>query len=490
MAVVHQSVPIPARLNANDGDDVKFEHFKHVLEDPKTTVSELFAMLRLWEPLVQEKVGAVAYHMINKGATVHDRDALTDLTILHFVCKSGAAGVGNDRGAADVARDLLKQGADVNATSCWTNMTPLHYAAFFGSAAVIDVLAKESKGNLDTAVRSAEFDGGTPLHLAAMAGSAEAVSMLLRHGADALETDDNGRTPLECAQIIAQSPGDDTPDDTWEEITTALKNAIKKSKQLGYRTPSKAPKSISRSTARMTTPSRGTRTSQIPTPSRNHSSGETANVGDKVVVQGGHHGVVRFRGSVSFDKQGDWIGVQLDGPYGKNNGSVAGVQYFRCKIDHGLFVRPKNCSVTSRGIATSTPSRRPRSVAASPSTPNASSYMIPRPASASRSRNVSTPSTTSKRTPGSSKKKAPTPGSSGFGVGSKVFVSGKLCTVHYIGSIAVAPGTFIGIELPDPSGKNDGSLEGERYFSVRPNHGLFVKPDRCTWRGFKVSTLL
>eukprot|EP00041_Stephanoeca_diplocostata_P023585 m.581825 g.581825 ORF g.581825 m.581825 type:complete len:131 (+) comp22334_c1_seq3:101-493(+) len=34
-----------------------------------------------------------------------------------------------------------------------------------------------------------------------------------------------------------------------------------------------------------------------------------------------------------------------DGPDGKNNGTVEGVQYFRCKLNYGLFVRPSACVV-------------------------------------------------------------------------------------------------------------------------------------------------
>lgn len=51
-------------------------------------------------------------------------------------------------------------------------------------------------------------------------------------------------------------------------------------------------------------------------------------------------GVVRYCGkSVEF-ADGEWIGVEFDEPVGKNDGSVQGIQYFRCRADHGLFVRP------------------------------------------------------------------------------------------------------------------------------------------------------
>ncbi|GBG34455.1 Protein phosphatase, putative [Hondaea fermentalgiana] len=50
-------------------------------------------------------------------------------------------------------------------------------------------------------------------------------------------------------------------------------------------------------------------------------------------------GVVRFFGATSF-KAGNWVGVELERADGKNDGSVNGVKYFKCKLGHGLFVRP------------------------------------------------------------------------------------------------------------------------------------------------------
>lgn len=36
---------------------------------------------------------------------------------------------------------------------------------------------------------------------------------------------------------------------------------------------------------------------------------------------------------------GKWIGVELDEPKGKNNGTVQGKSYFSCPDNHGIFVR-------------------------------------------------------------------------------------------------------------------------------------------------------
>lgn len=52
--------------------------------------------------------------------------------------------------------------------------------------------------------------------------------------------------------------------------------------------------------------------------------------------------------------------------------------------------------------------------------------------------------------------------------------------VKYVGAIHVAEGDWLGIELPTPTGKNDGSVRGERYFTCPPGHGLFIRESNIT----------
>ncbi|KAI0095020.1 dynactin [Irpex rosettiformis] len=57
-------------------------------------------------------------------------------------------------------------------------------------------------------------------------------------------------------------------------------------------------------------------------------------------------GVVRFCGSTDF-APGKWVGIELDEPSGKNDGTVQGVRYFSCKLPHGVFIRPSQVKVLS-----------------------------------------------------------------------------------------------------------------------------------------------
>ncbi|KAF9281223.1 CAP-Gly domain-containing linker protein 4 [Mortierella alpina] len=65
---------------------------------------------------------------------------------------------------------------------------------------------------------------------------------------------------------------------------------------------------------------------------------EGIELGDRVVVESmGLTGYLRFVGTAAF-KTGIWAGIELDTPTGKNDGSVAGVAYFNCRPNCGIFV--------------------------------------------------------------------------------------------------------------------------------------------------------
>ncbi|XP_023168315.2 kinesin-like protein KIF13A isoform X2 [Drosophila hydei] len=74
-------------------------------------------------------------------------------------------------------------------------------------------------------------------------------------------------------------------------------------------------------------------------------------VGESVLIRPYNtSGVISFVGTTHF-QPGAWIGVELDTPTGKNDGTVQGIQYFQCKPKHGIFVRADKLLLDKRGRA-------------------------------------------------------------------------------------------------------------------------------------------
>ncbi|XP_076460999.1 dynactin subunit 1-like isoform X2 [Babylonia areolata] len=98
-------------------------------------------------------------------------------------------------------------------------------------------------------------------------------------------------------------------------------------------------------------------------------------VGTRVEVVGkGVIGTVAYIGQTVFSS-GKWIGVILDEPKGKNNGTVQGKTYFTCADNHGIFVRQSQIAAledqsgstpAAAAAAGSTPSTATTSAAANP----------------------------------------------------------------------------------------------------------------------------
>jgi dynactin 1 len=69
-----------------------------------------------------------------------------------------------------------------------------------------------------------------------------------------------------------------------------------------------------------------------------------------------------------------------------------------------------------------------------------------------------------------------------FKVGQTVEINGdgRHAIVKFVGATSFAAGEWIGLELEDGSGKNDGSVQGVRYFDCEMGRGMFVKPPVVT----------
>lgn len=67
-----------------------------------------------------------------------------------------------------------------------------------------------------------------------------------------------------------------------------------------------------------------------------------------------------------------------------------------------------------------------------------------------------------------------------FKIGGRVVVKDKNLegSVRYVGTTLFAPGKWIGIELDEPKGKNNGIIQGKTYFQCPENCGIMVRQNQ------------
>lgn len=132
--------------------------------------------------------------------------------------------------------------------------------------------------------------------------------------------------------------------------------------------------------------------------------GESFQIGERVWVNGNKPGYIQFLGETQF-APGQWAGIVLDEPIGKNDGSVAGVRYFQCEALRGIFTRPSKLSRTegeANGTQTAPPSR---AASPTPSVSSVSSHALTKKSA------LPTTTTASKKTPSTTPATPVTPSS-------------------------------------------------------------------------------
>ncbi|KAG3279109.1 CAP-Gly domain containing linker protein 1, transcript variant X11 [Ictidomys tridecemlineatus] len=227
-------------------------------------------------------------------------------------------------------------------------------------------------------------------------------------------------------------------------------------------------------------------------------------VGERVWVNGNKPGFIQFLGETQF-APGQWAGIVLDEPIGKNDGSVAGVRYFQCEPLKGIFTRPSKLTRKvqtedeANGLQTAQASRAASPLSTSVANMVSSSATpsnIPHKSSQPRAKeSPATPQisnltkTASESISNLSEAGSVKKGERELKIGDRVLVGGtKAGVVRFLGETDFAKGEWCGVELDEPLGKNDGAVAGTRYFQCQPKYGLFAPVHKVTKIGFPSTT--
>ncbi|KTF71483.1 hypothetical protein cypCar_00040426 [Cyprinus carpio] len=401
-----------------------------ILTDPRTTIPELFAIIRQWVPQVQHKIDIIGNEVVKIQIGVPGG--------------TGAAGIDSSdpQAALRLSSQLIALGADVSLRSRWTNMNALHYAAYFDVPELIRVLLKASKPKVLNSTCN-DFCHGTALHIAASNLCLGAVKCLLEHGANPTVRNDKGQGPAE----VVPDPMDMSLDKAEAAmVAKELKQLLLDAVPLSCNLP------------------RATLPNYDNIPGNLMLSSLGLKLGDRVVLDDTKAGTLRFCGTTEF-ASGQWVGIELDEPEGKNDGSVGGIRYFICPPKQGIFAP---VSKISKALE-----QTPSSVTSTPKTPRMDLSRVTGKIKKEKKEKEKTPR--KKSLSGVSLD----PDGVKVEVGDQVLVAGqKQGIVRFFGKTDFAPGYWFGVELEQPTGKHDGSVFGVRYFHCLPKYGVFAPPSR------------
>eukprot|EP00056_Hartaetosiga_gracilis_P018224 m.10121 g.10121 ORF g.10121 m.10121 type:complete len:558 (+) comp6523_c1_seq1:59-1732(+) len=543
------------------------EHVKHcgVLFPPGPSHEEFvshpfFTVMRNGFKSVHRDFDAFQRILVEAGSSdlpVEAVDPITGCTSLHYICKAGGRNEQEDESAAKLAADLIRNGADTNKQCLFRGMTPIMYASFFHCPRVLDVLLRSSgaTGQININAVCEKWDDFTALHFAVKGGNVNCVKVLLAARASTEFMTTNKERPLELAKNMLASPSEFDNRIALEQIVKLLEKET--DARVAFRSP-KPPLEVPPTATLESVPKT---IDLIRSPPQVHFHDEVSDtssvfssvmgegddvihVGDRVEVDGGKgQGLVRFKGLTQF-KKGTWYGVQLDKPFGKNNGTVAMVTYFKTKPKHGVMVRrgrltKLGASAPKRGPVRKNPKKKaPHKSGKSPApftaptfraqksirpdagqakspskytfthqsqgfgsfrnknklgslrkevtaSPLSGEDVIRKKASTLRS----TPRSHAQRPKNTSAPLGPL--MEPFGIHSRVLAKGAVGTVQSIGPCDLGEGVFIGVAFSkEMDDGHDGTVDGKRYFTCAPKKGLLLPASKVHWHGHRVDKVL
>ncbi|MGH0161678.1 UNVERIFIED_CONTAM: hypothetical protein FKN15_056047 [Acipenser sinensis] len=261
---------------------------QEILLDPRTTVPELFAIIRQWVPQVQHKIDVIGNEILKRGCHVNDRDGLTDMTLLHYACKAGAHGVGIFAPVSKISKVVTDQ------TPSSVTSTPKTPRMVFSR---VTGKAKKEKKEKDKekALRKKSLSVGS----------------LDREGLK-IELGDKVLVAGQKQGIIRFYGKTDFAPGYWFGVELEVPTGKHDGSVFGVRYFTCLPKH-----GVFAPPSRVQRL-----------SGPKDSQSDGTLVKKVHQ-VTSY-----------WFGVELEVPTGKHDGSVFGVRYFTCLPKHGVFAPP------------------------------------------------------------------------------------------------------------------------------------------------------
>lgn len=162
-----------------------------------------------------------------------------------------------------------------------------------------------------------------------------------------------GNTIISNLPPVSSVPRYTMPEATYETLPETVL-AYKRSHKIGRFDPA-APEIQERKVKEMWNEVEQRSTSQSPAPpgeSLNRSSGVKAGARCRLAEDTTRRGSVAFVGPISSlpgPSGAPWIGIALDEPTGKNDGSIKGERYFQCEKNRGIFVRADRVEVGDWG---------------------------------------------------------------------------------------------------------------------------------------------